>query len=244
MRLKQKNARRPWLKKVAFAALALGLALLLLPYMVQWIYQRQALRTIDGFERAKQQFLSFDAPPDVDSARLFAEMQAYNQRIYDDGQSELTGTSSFETVLWDLTEYGFDDNIIGYVQIDRLGLDLPIYLGAGRDNLKKGVGHLTNTSLPIGGANTNCVLAAHRGMSSATMFRNIDKIELGDTIIVTNLWNTLEYRVVKTKVIAPTDIKEILIQDGKDMLTLISCHPYPLNDQRFVVYCEFVEPSA
>ena len=104
--------------------------------------------------------------------------------------------------------------------------------------MKKGAVHLTETSYPIGGENTNCVIAAHRGYSKTAMFRDIEALEVGDPVYIENFREELEYEVVKTKVIAPSDIEEILIQKGKDMLTLITCHPYRHNHKRYVVFCE------
>ena len=104
--------------------------------------------------------------------------------------------------------------------------------------MKQGAAHLTNTSYPVGGWNTNCVLAAHRGYSRTAMFRDIELLEPGDEVVIENFRETLTYEVTETKVIAPDEIQEVLIQEGKDMVTLITCHPYRENRQRYVVYCE------
>ena len=117
-------------------------------------------------------------------------------------------------------------------------IELPILLGANTENMKQGAVHLIETSYPIGGENTNCVLAAHRGYSRAAMFRDIEKLELGDEIYIRNFRETLVYRVVQLQVISPTDVGQLLIQDGRDLVTLITCHPYGHNYQRYVVYCE------
>ena len=89
----------------------------------------------------------------------------------------------------------------------------------------------------IGGVNTNSVIAGHRGYAKADMFRNIQKLQVGDSIYITNPWETLTYKMVETKVILPTDIRQVCIQDGKDMVTLISCEHHT---RRYVVYCERV----
>ena len=119
-------------------------------------------------------------------------------------------------------------------------VELPILLGANTENMKEGAVHLTETSYPVGGENTNCVLAAHRGSSRAAMFRDIEILEIGDEIIIRNFRETLTYRVAELRVISPTDVQELLIQPGRDLVTLITCHPYRHNDQRYVVYCERV----
>ena len=100
---------------------------------------------------------------------------------------------------------------------------------------------MSQTSLPIGGENTNAVIAAHRGMWSAKMFREIEKLEPGDEVIVRNLWGSLSYKVESCIVIEPEEIEKILIQEGRDMITLLTCHPYPTNEKRYVVYCERIK---
>lgn len=93
--------------------------------------------------------------------------------------------------------------------------------------------------MPIGGTNTNCVLAGHRGWYGALFFRHIELLEIGDVVLITNLWETLRYTVSEIKVIEPDAIDEILIQPGRDLVTLLTCHPYGSGGRyRYVVYCE------
>ena len=102
-----------------------------------------------------------------------------------------------------------------------------------------GAAHLSQTSLPIGGMDTNCVIAGHRGYCGASYFRHLDQLHIGDRVSVTNLWETLTYRVCEIRVIDPSDVEEILIQPGRELLTLLTCHPYASGGrQRYVVYCE------
>ena len=108
-----------------------------------------------------------------------------------------------------------------------------------------GAAHLSQTSLPIGGNNTNCVIAGHRGWRGASYFRYVTDLQPGDKVYITNLWETLAYTVTETKIIKPNEIEKILIQPGRDMVTLLTCHPYASGGkQRYVVYCErYVEES-
>ena len=138
-----------------------------------------------------------------------------------------------------MRDYGIGDEIFGAIEIPPLGLSMPIYLGASEEHLAAGAAQLSQTSLPIGGSNTNCVIAGHRGWRGADYFRYIPDLQVGDTVLLTNLWETLTYTVTETQIIAPNDVDKILIQEGKDMLTLITCHPYASGGkQRYVVYCE------
>lgn len=170
--------------------------------------------------------------------RIYQEMRAYNKALYKVGQKDLSDPFAYEQASFDLTQFGFEENIIGYLTIDKINLIEPIYLGARKDNLNRGTAHLTETSLPIGGNNTNAVIAGHRGMISKAMFRNIHKLEIDDRIEITNFREKLYYRVKEMKIIDPSDIEDILIQQGKDMVTLISCNPLGHNYERYVVYCE------
>ena len=175
---------------------------------------------------------------------LFNKMQDYNENIFNEGQQNLVDPFSYELPSFDLLELGFKDNIIGYLTIPKMEIEIPIYLGATQENMKKGAVHLSQTSIPIGGNNTNSVIAAHRGMKSHPMFRDIENLSIGDEIKVTNMWDELIYKVVETKIISPDEVSEVLIQEGRDLITLITCHPYTKNYQRYVVYCERQEEAS
>lgn len=164
-------------------------------------------------------------------------MQAYNQKLIEDGQEELRDPYAYENSDFNLTEYGIEDGIVGYLKIPKMDIELPLYLGANDENMKNGAAHLTKTSMPIGGKSTNIVIAAHRGYSYAAMFRDIEALKVGDEVYLTNLWGTMTYKVIKTEVILPTDIYKIFIQKNKELVTLITCHPYRHNYQRYIVYC-------
>ena len=121
-------------------------------------------------------------------------------------------------------------------------LTMPVYLGASDDHLAAGAAVLGNTSAPIGGANTNCVIAGHRGWRGADYFRHIDRLQIGDTVTLTNLWETLTYTVADIQIIQPHEVDKIKIQQGRDLLTLITCHPYASGGrQRDVVCCARTE---
>lgn len=179
-----------------------------------------------------------DEKTDID--KLYEDMREYNNKIYNDKQKDLKDPFSYEEASFDLKQFGFSDNIVGYLSIPVMEIELPIYLGANYDNMAKGAVQMSQTSLPIGGENTNCVIAAHRGWKYQAMFRDIEALTIGDEVIITNLWETLEYKVSEIKIIDPSDISEVLIQDGRDLVTLITCHPYTHNYQRYIVYCERV----
>ena len=170
---------------------------------------------------------------------LWEDMVRYNQNIAAQGQSGLSCAYDYQKASFQLADYGLPDEIFGVLSIPAIDLEMPIYLGATEQHMANGAAHLSQTSLPIGGMDTNCVIAGHRGYSGASYFRYLDKLHVGDTVSVTNLWETLTYRVCKIRIIDPSDVEEILIQPGRELLTLLTCHPYASGGrQRYVVYCE------
>lgn len=175
---------------------------------------------------------------------LYREMQAYNRQIYTDRQSGLRDAWSYEEPPFDLSEYGLTDDAVGYLTIDAMDLELPLYLGASRDHLARGAAVLGNTSMPIGGQDTNCVIAGHRGWQGIPMFLEIENLQPGDLVRLDTLWETLWYEVSETRIISPDEIDAVKIQEGQDLLTLVTCHPYPHNYQRYLVYCRRVTPGT
>lgn len=216
----------------------LGLVLFLYPLANKYENKVEVEKTKKNFENTVEKLHEESNDEESPLNRLYSDMKAYNEKIYKDNQSDLKDPWSYQQSSFDLTQYGVEDNIIGYITVPHMEIELPIYLGANTDNMAKGAVHMSQTSLPIGGENTNCVIAAHRGYKGIPMFCDIEIMEIGDEVIIRNLWKTLRYRVSEIKVINPTDSQEVLIRPGRDMVTLITCHPYTKNYKRYVVYCE------
>jgi sortase A len=128
-----------------------------------------------------------------------------------------------------------DTSIIAYVKIDKIGVELPIYHGTSDDVLNRGVGHLEGTSLPVGGENTHSVISAHRGLPSAKLFTDLDRLELGDTFQIIVLDQVLTYQVDQIKIVTPKEFEDLLIVDGMDYCTLFTCTPYGINTHRLLV---------
>ena len=193
---------------------------------------------------AVQSFLE-ERKPKQQYPELLAALQEYNRQLYAEKQCNLTDLEACEKPAADLTTYGVADEIIGVLAIPAMELIMPVYLGASDDHLAAGAAVLGNTSAPIGGANTNCVIAGHRGWRGADYFRHIDRLQVGDTVKLTNLWETLTYTVADIQIIQPHQIERIKIQQGRDLLTLLTCHPYASGGkQRYVVYCERTTAKA
>lgn len=172
---------------------------------------------------------------------LKAAMEAYNREIYENGQEALKDSHSYTEELIDLESYGITDGIVGVISVPSVGVSMPLFLGASTDNLAKGFAQLSYTSMPVGGENTACVAAAHRGWDSGKYFRDAEAVQIGDTVELQNLWETLTYRVTEIRVIDPDDSDAILIQAGRDLLILFTCTPYGLPIHRLLIICERVQ---
>ncbi len=184
--------------------------------------------------------------PDVPEqySKLWLDMKAYNEAIFREGQKGLAAPSAYEDACFRLSDYGLNSEVFGVLSIPKLNLQMPIYMGATKENMAAGAAVMGQTSLPIGGSDTNCVLAGHRGWNGAAYFLSINQLEPGDTVTVTNLWETLTYEVVETRVISPNDVDAIHIQPNRELLTLLTCHPPASGGkQRYLVFCERVQEN-
>ena len=177
-----------------------------------------------------------------DYPELWQEMKAYNEAIYASGQEGLSNAAAYETPSFILADYGLASEVFAVISIPKLGLEMPLYLGATEQHMADGAVHMSETSLPIGGDNTNCVIAGHRGWNGAAYFLHIPNLEKGDVVTITNLWEVLTYEVVDTKIISPYDVESIHIQPNRDMITLLTCHPPATGGrQRYLVFCERIK---
>ena len=178
----------------------------------------------------------------VPYAELLDDMRHYNMRLYTHKQRDLNCKSAYELSEFTLTNYGLPDEKFGVISIPKLDLEMPLFLGASEANMAAGAAVLSQTSIPIGGDSSNAVIAGHRGYSGYPYFKEIELLEMGDEVTITNLWGTLTYVVTEIKIINPNDVNAILIQKDRDMITLLTCHPYASGGKyRYLVFCERVE---
>lgn len=133
------------------------------------------------------------------------------------------------------------DGVMGYIDIPKISVYLPIYHGTSEEVLEKGVGHIQNTSVPIGGSSTQSVLTGHTGLPNAELFTRLDELVVGDIFYIHVLEDVLTYKVYETKVILPDKIDELQISNGKDLVTLVTCTPYGVNSHRLLVKAERTE---
>ena len=175
-----------------------------------------------------------------EESALYQKMVTYNQTIYREQQKGLDNLGE------DGAMENFENEMIGVLEIPALNQDFPIYAGATAEHMSEGVAVMKDTSLPVGGEDTNCVIAGHRGYNrSKTFFKDIEYLSAGDRIYIKNSWEELVYEVEKIDIVTPNDVDAVKIRTGKDMVTLLTCHPYGSNGKyRYLVYCSRVKDAG
>lgn len=236
--------KKTWMLIAASLLFFAGAAIFWYPFAMNWNYSRKSDHQIKEYERKMwdlQQTKKVEGNVENPLDLLFQKMTAYNEQIYKERQQGLRDPFAYEKSEVDLGEYGFTDKMFGYITIPAMDVKLPVYLGATQDHLKKGAALLGQTSMPTGGENTNIVLAAHRGYHGIPMFREIEKMTVGDCLTLTTPWGVMSYEVEECKVIDPDAVEDILIRPGRELLTLLTCHPYRNNTHRYIVVCGRVD---
>ena len=163
-----------------------------------------------------------ETEPSTPYPELLDMLEAYNRELYEDDQSKLNSLAATEQpgVLFSVS--GQTGDVFGVLSIPKLEMEMPLYLGATDKHMADGAAQLGQTSIPIGGENTNAVIAGHRGYNGAPYFRYVPELQVGDSVDITNLWGTLHYKVVETRIIQPNDIDAIKIQPGRDLITTLT----------------------
>lgn len=178
----------------------------------------------------------------ADLDRLYKDSLKYNENLKNNQSSHIINNNYYTEPSLDLSSYGINDGIYGYVFAPSIDMKLPIYLGANSANMSYGAAHMTYTSLPVGGESTNTVLAGHTGYVGRIFFDNLRNLKIGDEITLHNYWQTLTYRVAQTKICKPDESQDIFIKEGKDLLTMITCISNNSGDfDRYYVICERAE---
>lgn len=209
-----------------------GLSVMLYPTLSDYVNQRNQSRAVANYAQSVDTMTDADYSAYFDAADVFnAQVAANENALYRPDQ-----LSGYYNTL-DITGTG----IMGYITIAKIGVELPIYHGTSDSVLQIAAGHLEGTSLPVGGASTHAVISAHRGLPSAKLFTNLDQLEVGDTFTITVLDRVLTYEVDKITIVLPTQTDDLLVADGKDYVTLMTCTPYGINTHRLLVRGRRVE---
>ena len=211
-----------------------GLSLLLYPFVAnQWNNYRQK-QLISNYEQAVSEKEAAEGI-DYDAERKKAE--EYNEALLPcvlPDSFALAESSGVDPVYMNTLNIAGDE-MMGSVEIPKIDIKIPIYHTTEEEVLNKGAGHLEGSSLPVGGANTHAVISAHRGLPSASLFTDLDQLKEGDHFLIHVLNETLCYEVDKISVVKPEDTTALAVEDGQDLVTLLTCTPYGVNTERLLV---------
>lgn len=216
-------------KKVVYYLLIgflVGISILLYPAISDFWNSKRQTKAIYEYESVLQ-----NLNPE-DYTAIFENAEAYNKALYE-LRDPLVDYEKVEG-YFDTLKVGREE-VMGYINIDRIKVELPIYHGTSDAVLSSGVGHFQGTSLPIGGESRHSVLSTHRGLPSSKLFTDLDRVEIGDTFEITVLDRIYIYQVDQIKIVEPTEVGDLYITEGEDYCTLVTCTPYGINTHRLLV---------
>ncbi|MDC4232156.1 class C sortase [Actinomyces sp. B33] len=220
-----------------------GMLALSYPTVASWISQYNQSKIVSGYHAQ------------VDGAEPERAVQLQKAREYNDALSAGallqantnvptgSGTSSDDTLDYRAILTANASGLMGRIKIPSIDVDLPIYHGTSEATLLEGIGHLEGTSLPVGGAGTRTVLTGHRGLADATMFTDLDKVEMGDTFTLEVFGEVLTYEVNDKKVVEPEETETLRVEQGRDLATLVTCTPLGINTHRILLTGERITPT-
>ncbi|WP_340163176.1 class C sortase [Faecalibaculum rodentium] len=219
--------KKNWSTILLVMIFAVGLSLLLYPTVSDWWNSFHATRAISGYTEAVSDL------SDEEYNRILQEAHEYNQSL-------LVKTNRFHPTEEEHEKYlntlNFNANeMVGFVKIPSIRVNLPIYHGTEDAILQSSIGHIEGSSLPIGGESTHAIISGHRGLPSAKLFTDLDKLEEGDYFMITVLDDTYTYQVDQIKIVDPDDFTYLQIEPGQDLVTLVTCTPYGVNTHRLLV---------
>lgn len=207
--------------------LLIGLSLMLYPTFADWWNSFHSSRAIASYV---EQVANID---DAQYEELWDAAWDYNQSLLHRPNDFLLSDEQQE-IYKSLLDFG-GNGIMGYIEIPMIDVMLPIYHGTKESVLQIAVGHLDWTSLPVGGGGSHCVVSGHRGLPSARLFTNLDKLKIGDVFMLHVLNEILTYEIDQILIVEPRDTDPLLIEPGKDLCTMITCTPYGINSHRMLV---------
>ncbi|MBE5107537.1 class C sortase [Bacillus thuringiensis] len=208
----------------------LGLGIFLYPTISNWLATRTHYSQVNSYDEKVKSLQKKELK------RREKEANEYNKQVQPSTQ---TFSDPFEEQQKN-SEKSYADalnigDVMGYVEIPKIKVKLPIYQGTSEEVLSRGVGHLDKSSLPIGGDSTHTVLTGHRGLPSAVLFTDLDKMKESDVFYIHSLDKVLAYQVDQIKTVLPSEIDDLLIENGQDYATLLTCTPYGVNTHRLLV---------
>ena len=216
-----------------------GLFVLLYPTISNFLVEQNASRAVASYDATAMDMGKEQREQMLADARSYNDALAASSGVIqapEGGEPAQVGeTLAYEDLL-DLN----GDGMMGYIIIPKMNVELPIYHGVSERVLQSGVGHMESSSLPVGGESTHAALSGHRGLPSAKLFTDLDQMEAGDQFFIKVLGETLAYEVHDVETVLPTQTESLAIQQGQDLVTLITCTPYGINSHRLLVHAHRV----
>lgn len=203
----------------------IGLGVMLYPTVSNLINQKNSTKLIQNYDSRVKSLTKDDSKALLDAAYRYNEILGKSLSLPKEG-----GLEGYDNLL-NIAGNG----IMGYVAFADINVRLPIYHGTKESNLQVGVGHMSQTSLPVGGEGTHSVITGHRGLPSAKLFTDLDKIKIGNVFYIYILNEVLAYQVDQILTVEPEDTKSLSIEKGKDYLTCVTCTPYGINTHRLLI---------
>ena len=227
-----------WVKEraitlILFGVLFLGIGLMAYPTFADYWNSFHQTRAVASYAEKVADMNAEDYEKILDSAR------EYNQRLARRGIQWVLSDEQREEYIKQLDISG--TGVMGYIKIPKIDVMLPVYHGTDEGVLQISIGHLEQSSLPVGGETSHCMMSGHRGLPSARLFTDLDKLKEGDTFTMTILNETLTYEVDHIWIVEPSDLSHLVLEDGKDYCTLITCTPYGINSHRLLVRAHRIE---
>ena len=221
--------------KVLIIACIVGLSLLLYPNVANYWNEIHATHAINNYVNnvgsiTPQQF-----------REMWEKAVLYNEKLNERENMQALTDEMREEYYQTLDFSG--TGVMGYIDISKLGVSLPIYHGTSAEVLQIAVGHVEWTSLPVGGKSTHCVVSGHRGLPSAKLFTDLDRLREGDTFTITILTEVLTYEVDQIRIVLPSEVNSLKIEPGEDYCTLVTCTPYGINTHRLLVRGRRIETT-
>ena len=231
---REKPMKKNFVNILLFVILFIGVSVLLYPSVANFVNSKSQSRAIAQY----METLSHKDPNQY--AEEIAEAQVYNQSLLGDATRFAPSEEEKEAFRHYL---GADRTPIGYLEIPKIKVDLPMYLGTEESVLQVGIGVMPGSSLPIGGPSTHTVLTGHRGLPSSRLLTDLDQLAVGDTFTVFVLSDMLFYEVDQIRIVLPNEMDDLAIVEGEDYCTLVTCTPYGINSHRMLVRGHRIDPE-
>ncbi len=233
--------RKVFNKIIPLFVIMFGTALLFYPFISEYLFEHRVDSEINTYQ---------DIVDDISNDmynRMLKGTQEYNEALT---QSQVQLTDPFIEREEENVNFSYEDilnldgtGIMGYLEIPAISVYLPIYHGTASTTLERGIGHLEGTSFPVGGESTHAVLTGHTGINKAKMFTDLTELEKEDLFFVHILGDTLAYEIYEINIVLPEDTSKLLIRNGEDIVTLVTCTPYSINTHRLLVHGRRVDYS-